>query len=208
MVRRFGLQFCFGQMDRLTELSRIFQNEAVAFQESPEPPLARSVPLWRFTSRVGGGCFFVSRCAHLMKIALLFLLLTSAQFIAAAEDTRMPPLKAIEQFGSVSITDGSSFFTFSKDGTFRSGPLGSSGREFEGHWTASDTIFTVIAKLGWKNGASTGKDYRRIIFVIYDVQKRPPEPKLGLMLHPDFFDGYFIIDELVKIPRPADPDSK
>ena len=116
-----------------------------------------------------------------MKIALLFLLLTSAQFIAAAEDTRMPPLKAIEQFGSISITDGSSFFTFSKNGTFRSGPLGESGREFEGHWTASNTTFTAIAKLGWMNGASTGKDYRRIVFVIYYVQKRPPETKPGMM---------------------------
>jgi len=152
--------------------------------------------------------FFARRRSHLMKIALLFLLLTSAQFIAAAEDMRMPPLKAIKQFGSVSISDGSSFFTFFKDGTFRSGPLGISGREFDGRWTASDTTFTVNAKLGWKNGASTGKDYRRIVFVIYDVQKRPPETMLGLMLHPDLFDGYFIIDELIKIPKPAEPDSK
>src|SRR4051812_7551727 len=91
----------------------------------------------------------VRRRSHVMKITLLFLLLTSAQFIAGAEGTRMPPLKAIEQFGSISITDGSSFFTFSKDGAFRSGPLGKSGREFEGHWTANDGKITVIAKLGW-----------------------------------------------------------
>jgi hypothetical protein len=143
-----------------------------------------------------------------MKITLLFLLLTSARFIAAAEDTKMPAFKAIEQFGSISITDGSSFFTFSKDGSFRSGPLGISGREFEGRWTASDYTFTVTAKRGWINGASTGKDYRRIVFMIYYVQKRPPEAKPGMIPHPDLFDTYFIIDELVKIPKPAEPDSK
>jgi hypothetical protein len=87
-------------------------------------------------------------------------------------------------------------------------PLPISGREFEGHWTASDYTFTVTAKLGWMNGTSTGNDYRRIVFRIYDVQKRPPETKPGEMPHPDLFDSYFIIDELVKIPKPAEPDSK
>ena len=52
----------------------------------------------------------------MMKTALLIFLLSAAQFLAAAEDTSIPPLKAIEQFGSISIADGSSFFTFSKDG--------------------------------------------------------------------------------------------
>jgi hypothetical protein len=115
----------------------------------------------------------------------------------------MPALKAMEQFGSISISDGSSFFTFSKDGSFRSEPLGTSGRTLEGRWTVSDGIrFSVIAKLSWVNGGSSEQDYRRIVFVIYHVRKRPPEPELSARSRIDLFDSYFFIDELVKIPRP------
>jgi hypothetical protein len=144
----------------------------------------------------------------MMKTALLIFLLSAAQFLAAAEDTSIPPLKAIEQFGSISIADGSSFFTFSKDGSFQSGPLGLSGRTFEGRWTASNLTFTVIAKLGWVNGASTDQDYRRIVFVIYDVWKRRPDTKPFRRSQPEFFDSYFLIDELAKIPKPAGVNSK
>ena len=139
-----------------------------------------------------------------MKTTFLASLLVAVPLVVTAEEASLPPLKAMEQFGSISITDGSSFFTFSKDGSFRSGPLGISGREFEGRWTADDSRFTVTAKLGWINGTSTGHDYRRIVFVIYSVRKRPPEtnPSFG-GAHPKLFDGYFLIDELVRIPEPA-----
>ncbi len=138
-----------------------------------------------------------------MKIAFLSLLLTIAPVFGASDDTAIAPLKAIEQDGSISISDGSSFFTFTKDGSFQSGPLGVSGRTFEGHWTAHELTFTVEAKLGWMNGLSTGKDYRRIVFVIYDVRKRPSEtkPSFGPAV---LYDSYFLIDELVSIPKPQD----
>ena len=146
-----------------------------------------------------------------MKTTLLILFLTVASVFAAPDNTLMPPLKAIEQFGSISITDDSSFFTFTKDGSFRSGPLGISGREFEGRWTADNLKFTVTAKLGWMNGSSTGNDYRRIVFVIYHVQKRKPEakPKPSFGFGPELlYDSYFLIDELVKIPKPKDGNAK
>jgi len=132
-----------------------------------------------------------------MKIALLFFLLLSAKFVTAAEEPSIPALKAIEKFGSITIADGSSFFTFSKDGSFHSGPLSQSGRTFEGHWKADGLKFTVIATLGWLNGLSKFDDYRRIVFVIYDVRKKPSAP------HPNLVDAYFLIDELVEIPKPA-----
>ena len=139
-----------------------------------------------------------------MKTALLAFLFLAAPLVALAEEESLPPLKAIEQFGSISITDGSSFFTFSKDSSFRSGPLGISGREFEGHWTAEGARLVVTAKLGWMNGASTGHDYRRIVFVIYSVRRRSPETKSSLGgAHPELSDCYFLIDELVSIPEPA-----
>ncbi len=139
-----------------------------------------------------------------MKTTLLAFLLCAAPLIATAEEDSFSPLKAIKQFGGISITDGSSFFTFSKDGSFRSGPLGISGREFEGHWTADGPRLVVTAKLGWINGVSTGHDYRRIVFVIYSVRRRPPENKPSLGgAQPELFDCYFLIDELVSIPEPT-----
>ncbi len=141
---------------------------------------------------------------------MLTLILAVAATCATADDAYLSPLKAIEQFGRISISDGSSFYTFSKDGSFHSGPLGISGREFDGHWTADDTRFTVIAKLDWMNGDSTGHDYRRIVFVIYYVEKYPPEkkPSVASQPHLDLWNSYFLIDELEKIPEPAASSSK
>ena len=138
-----------------------------------------------------------------MKIALLFFLLLSGRFVTAAEEPSIPALKAIEQFGSITISDGSSFFTFSNDGSFHSGPLSESGREFAGHWKADGLKFTVIATLGWLNGLSKFDDYRRIVFVIYDVRKKPSDPKPWRAPLPNLVDTYFLIDELVEIPKPA-----
>lgn len=144
----------------------------------------------------------------MIKITLLIFLLSSAQCIAATEDTSIPALQAIEQFGGITITDGSSFFTFSKDGSFQSGPLGMSGRAFKGRWISSGLTFKVTAKLGWINGLSTDQEYRRIDFVIYHVQKRQPKEKPFNGKQPELFDSYFFIDELVKIPKPAEVNSK
>jgi hypothetical protein len=144
----------------------------------------------------------------MMKTALLIFVLLAVQPLTAAEDTSMPPLKAIEQFGEILISDGSSYYIFSKDGSFRSGPLGLSGRAFEGRWTSNGLTFTAIAKLGWMNGISSDQDYRRIVFVIYHVQKRQPVTKPTKWSQLTLFDSYFVIDEMVKIPKPAEVHSK
>lgn len=138
-----------------------------------------------------------------MKIVFLSLFLTIASVWGAPEDAPITPLKAIEKDGSLSISDGSSFFTFSKDGSFQSGPLGMSGRTFEGRWTAHERTFTVEAKLEWINGPSLSREYRRIVFVIYDLRKRSSEtkPTFGPAV---LYDSYFLIEELVSIPKPLD----
>jgi len=128
---------------------------------------------------------------------------------ASAEDPALKPLEAIEQYGSISISDGSSWYTFNKDGSFRSGPFSISGRTFNGRWEQEGQKFTVTAQLGWANGFVIENEYRRIKFVIYYVTKIPPEKGPVLGERPkDMFSSYFIIDELVKIPAPGDPKEK
>ena len=142
------------------------------------------------------------------------LLLTVVSVFATNEDASFSPLNAIKHFGSITIADGGSYFTFSKDGAFHSGPLGMSGRELDGHWTAragetgDATTFTVIAKAGWMNGLEVNDDYRRIVFEIYDVQKRGSNQKPTSFAPAPLFDGYYYIDELVRIPKPPDEKAK
>jgi hypothetical protein len=114
---------------------------------------------------------------------------------------------AIEQFGGISICDGSSFFTFSKDGSFESGPLGMSGRTMKGHWTKdADGHLVATARLGWINGASSGDQYRRIVFFISHVSKRKEEgDKIRHGFAPStLFDSYFFIEEMMSIPKPRE----
>ena len=46
---------------------------------------------------------------------LLILILCFSGVGTRADDTLIPPLKAIEQFGSISIDDGSSYYTLTED---------------------------------------------------------------------------------------------
>ena len=142
---------------------------------------------------------------HTMLKTLLFLFFSAASLVAAADDTLIPPLKAIEQFGGIAISDGSSYFRFSKDGSFESGPIGISGRTMKGHWTKnSDGFFVATARLGWVNGISSGDQYRRIVFHISHVTKRAVPLKPGFGTSAEIFDSYFLIDEMVSIPKPAE----
>ena len=120
----------------------------------------------------------------------------------------LPPNEVLRADGLLVLTDGSSYFLFVRDGTFRSFPCGLSGRTFQGTWTApfgSPCIFTVEATASWVNGVSAANDYRNIIFVVYMGNKRPLD-KAALTAVPappkevrEVWDGYFIIDELTKI---------
>jgi hypothetical protein len=80
---------------------------------------------------------------------------------------------------------------------------GFSGRTFRGTWTPDFSCavpkFTAIAQMGWINGISSGNDYRKIVFFVYPGH----EKQVGTIYGPKtIFDCYFIIDELVKIPKP------
>jgi hypothetical protein len=112
--------------------------------------------------------------------------------------------KVMEKYGSFAISDGSSWYSFSKDGTFKSGPMGMSGRTLEGNWTAAgDDTFSIVAKYGWMNGLNFPGDYRRIVFRISFLEKRPAKGEwLRFGSSPEIFDAYWHIDEFVKVPKP------
>jgi len=61
MARRSSGSKLMPEPSKLRQVRRA----AAGFNQSPEPPLALSVPLSRFTSRVGGGSvFFVRHHSH------------------------------------------------------------------------------------------------------------------------------------------------
>ncbi|HSI85992.1 MAG: hypothetical protein ACAI35_22550 [Candidatus Methylacidiphilales bacterium] len=117
---------------------------------------------------------------------------------------RITPQQALEQNGSFTVSDGSSYFTFAGKGVFKSGPMSISGRTMRGFWEMDkDDRYVVTVRLGWVNGSSTGNDYRRIVFRLSSsFTKRENKPGFGDS-PPVICDGYFYIDELVKINKPA-----
>lgn len=131
-----------------------------------------------------------------------------------------PPDPAIElQASGITLTDGSSSFTFAKDGTFVSAPLGMSGRTLKGHWKLEEHAaglpakVVVEAKAGWVNGMSLDHDHRRMVFFIYSGKTvRYERPKGGdgkplvLGSFPEsYYQCYWIIDEFTKIAKPSLP---
>ena len=143
-----------------------------------------------------------------MKMIYLALLsVAAAAGVSAAEPTYWPQ-EALDKFGAFTITDGSSYFTFSRDGKFKSGPMGLSGRELSGTWTVADkTEMTVVARVGWMNGLQPQDDYRRIVLRISSLHKRTTQPAVSFGAPADLFDGYFYIEEFVKISKPKDANS-
>ncbi len=135
---------------------------------------------------------------------LFLVLLSCALATAVMADSALDPAKTIEADGSITLTDGSSYYTFSKGGTFTSGPLGLSGRALDGQWTVAASNgsekFTVIATATWMNGVSQMDDYRRIVFSIGPGEKRPFRDHMVPAITE--FAAYFLIDEFVKIPKP------
>ncbi len=123
-----------------------------------------------------------------------------------------PPDPAIEMKDSgITLADGSSSYTFAKDGKFSSGPLGMSGRTLKGSWkieehsAGSAAKVVVEAKFGWINGLSPNDDYRRIVFFIYSGKTVPferPDVVVG-MLPQQHYKCYWLIDEMTKIAKPA-----
>ena len=134
----------------------------------------------------------------------IFLFFISTLLILAAAEPTYQPKEALDKFGKFTITDNS-YFVFSKDGTFQSGPMSMSGRELRGTWTLADkTQLTVTAKVGWMNGLQPRDDYRRIVFRISFLQKRAAPPPKFSFVSEELFDGYCLIEEFVSIPKPKD----
>ena len=126
----------------------------------------------------------------------------------AAEPVLYEPYEAIEKFGGFAVSDGSSYFSFSKDGTFISGPMrGESGRTMTGRWAkAKDHRFLIATvKLGWDNGFQPAQpEYRRVAFLVSYLRK---SPKPTTPMHErsiEIFDSYFLIDEMTIIPQPPE----
>ena len=134
-----------------------------------------------------------------MKILLSSLLFACALISAKAQ--LLDPSAALKQDGILRISDGSSYYEFNTNGTFKSFPVGMSGRTFAGTWTSSadpnELHFTVTAKMGWMNGFQPPQDDWRIVFTVYAGTRHPAE-RFGLAT----FDCYWIIDELTKIAKP------
>jgi hypothetical protein len=168
--------------------------------------LALAVPLSRFTSRVGGGSAFFVRLLYRMKNMLFSLLFLCICISANAQS--LVPLDVLKQDGVLRISDGSSYWEFNTNNTFRSFPISKSipnspwvtgtGRTFDGTWTSRTNgnacIFTVKAKSGWDVGLEfPGDDYKIVIAVYTGERLQADTPRLAN------FDCYWIIEELTKI---------
>jgi hypothetical protein len=145
-----------------------------------------------------------------MKTILLSLFSTVAVLFAA--EPSYSPQQALDKFGSFTITNTSSYFTFLKNGSFDSGPLGMSGEQLRGTWTSSDgTNFTVTAKQGWVNGINLPDEYRRVAFRIGTLRKPPLKPteiRPGVFLAArESFDCDCSIGKAISIPKPKDEKS-
>jgi hypothetical protein len=140
-----------------------------------------------------------------MKILLLAFLLFATPLLAW-DAQYLSPDDVLKADGSLVLTDGNSYFIFTRDGTFRSDPVdGMNGRTFTGSWTTTasePSVFTVKAKLGWINGASAPDDYR-IVFAVYRGHKRAADHAWfgGGERPKEVWEGYFLIEELVKVSK-------
>ncbi len=144
-----------------------------------------------------------------MKTLATILML--AMSLALAETESKSALEILKRDGELVLSDGSSYFVFAQDGTFRSFPAGISGRMLTGNWTSKEqnpVFFTATARVSWANGTQPRDDYRRIVFVVYDGYSAPRKPD-SLPGVPNFgglvknvYRGYFLIDEFIKIPKP------
>lgn len=88
---------------------------------------------------------------NIKMIVVLSAALTLGITQAHAEGDR-DPLAAIRE-GQLVLSDGSSIYIFNKDKSFKSAPLGLSGRAIKGTWQAIDSNrFQVKGTWNWING--------------------------------------------------------
>jgi len=123
--------------------------------------------------------------------------------LSPPSEAELDPAATLEADGSITLTDGSSYYTFSKGGDFTSGPVGTSGRTLDGRWSqpaGSKGRFVVVARRGWIGGISSGS-FHRIVFDIRPGKKKPLHAeRIPAIME---FSTYFLIEEFVEIPEPA-----
>ena len=133
-----------------------------------------------------------------MKIFLLFLMFACA--IISTKAQSLDPSAVFKQDGILRISDGSSYYEFNTNGTFKSFPVSISGRTFTGTWSSSADSnylhFTVTAKMGWMNGIQPPQEDWRIVFAVGPGLRSPADVR-----HLATFDGYYLIEELTKLPK-------
>jgi len=137
-----------------------------------------------------------------MKLKVPFVMLGLILMILrahAAPEQLSSFANSIKENGTVSITDGSSLFTFSKDGSFSQEPVSISGRTVQGKWTTDSegTLFTITGNWGWINGISPISDLRKMVMAIYSGELCTIDRNGKPML---IYKCYFEIEELVKTP--------
>lgn len=133
---------------------------------------------------------------------VLFVFFTA--FTISAQNYPVPA-QIIREESKFIFTDGSSYYLFNKDGTFKSEPLGISGRTISGTWKVQDNLFTIEGKWGWVNGLSRNDDYRKMVVFI----NNPTSSEILERLSPSFgslnvkiYKCYFEIEDLQKIVNP------
>ena len=139
----------------------------------------------------------------LLLITFIYLALVAANYGA---DQTISPLDGIRENKSITISDGSSFYTFRDDHSFQSGPLQMGGRTITGRWRVSnehaDGRFIVEGTWSWINGLSSLDDFREIQF---DVRpgtfRKTTDTEKRFTLSPEIFECYFLIDKLTRISR-------
>jgi hypothetical protein len=133
-------------------------------------------------------------------ILLSFIICTTFHICAFATDTWREPIDVISKEGQLCITDGSSIYTFKKDGTFELRPVGMSGREIKGIWKTkkdNSALMEITGQWIWMNGEFSPNDFRKMVLAIYPLSGE--KEKVGLS-NTEVYKCYFVIEELSKGP--------
>ncbi len=149
-----------------------------------------------------------------MKIILLAFML--AAVVSGAEQiVDDSPQAAINKYGAITLQDKISYYTFTKGGTFTSGPLDlMGGRSLTGTWTlANQTNFTVVAEWGWINGVSVRGDFRTLVFTIPSARKPgasdPPITAKAILGTPtNMINGPLTLQGFTNAPKSGQLDGK
>jgi hypothetical protein len=77
----------------------------------------------------------------------------------------------IKKEPQISVSDGSSIYTFGSDGRFNLEPAGVSGRSIQGKWIINgEKNIEITGKWGWTNGLSKENDHRTMILSITNLE--------------------------------------